>query len=572
MTKTADRGSRAFLVGLVLWLVAGWVLYVIFGHQLVRSIYECKAGGILNSFAVGRATYPLEYYFKRADIIFIFVLSYVSIIALFVYIARVAFLKRNFPAAARLFFYALSIILLGSMLLSPPETQGDGPEYYRMTESLFNHLSPDWQPKDEAAMQNLLSKFHPDYYYGDFGYYQAKDGRSYCWHFWAYPFINLPVKFILHAFRFNEFKTFQVTNGILLLLALYFVLFVSMFTEAQRLLFAFFTIFSPALWYLRWPHPEIFSYSFVIISLIFMHRKKWALAILSAAIASTQNQPLIFLVAYLWVRGVLELKSFKSVFILSLSALPAATHNIFYYLKFGVPSLLVAKSTDIGSLSFLKGLEILFDLNIGMLPYIPVILFLFLGIVFRDAFLKRKVNVHIQLFLVMVIMILSCTINPNWNNGSVGPSRYVIWMLPFLFYVIVTDIGPEFLLGAKRTFKTGVVWIAIISQCVMVLYGGITASSMSWLKLSPISRVVLDRFPALYNPSGEIFCARIFHEGGCLRTPAVYYRDNKCRKALVAGKDEKALISQCGYIPSGHEQFFAKQENEARRIYINYYR
>lgn len=570
MAKTAGKRTRIFLIGLVLCLIAGWILYVIFGHQLVRSIYECRAGGILNSFAAGRANYPLEYYFKRSDIIFIFVLSYFSIIALFVYIARFAFLRKDFPVAARLFFYTSCIILLGSMLLSPPETQGDGPEYYRMTESLFNHLSPDWQPKDEATMQNLLSKFHPDYYYGDFGYYQAKDGRSYCWHFWAYPLMNLPVKSVLHACDLNEFKAFQITNAILLLWALYMILFYSVFSETQKLLFSFFAIFSPALWYLHWPHPEIFSYSLVIVSLVFMHRKKWAWAILSAALASTQNQPLVFLVAYLWIRGILELKSIKSVCIFSLSALPAAAHNIFYYLRFGVPSLLVAKSTDIGSLSILKGLEIFFDLNIGMLPYVPVVLFLFLGIVFRDVFLKRKVNVHVQLFLVMIIMIFCCTINPNWNNGSVGPSRYVIWMLPFLFYVIVTDFGPESLLDAKGAFKTVMVWIAIISQSLMVLYGGITASSMSWLKLSSISRIILDRFPALYNPSGEIFCARIFHEGGCLRTPAIYYRDNKCRKALVAGKDEKALIGQCGYIPPGHEQFFARPENEARRIYINY--
>jgi hypothetical protein len=85
--------------------------------------------------------------------------------------------------------------------------------------------------------------------------------------------------------------------------------------------------------------------------------------------------------------------------------------------------------------------------------------------------------------------------------------------------------------------------------------------------------VALDYVPPLCNPSGEIFCVRISREGGgCLKTSAVYYRDNRCRKATVVDKDEKALISLCGYVSFGHELFFAKQENETRKIYFNYYR
>src|SRR5207253_2124894 len=65
--------------------------------------------------------------------------------------------------------------------------------------------------------------------------------------------------------------------------------------EWERALFAGLAAVGPALWYLRWPHPEIFTWAFVLISLVLLRRREYPQAAASAAIAALQNPPVVFL-------------------------------------------------------------------------------------------------------------------------------------------------------------------------------------------------------------------------------------------------------------------------------------
>ena len=117
------------------------------------------------------------------------------------------------------------------------------------------------------------------------------------------------------------------------------------------------------------------------MSLVYMHKRKWPASILCAAIASVQNQPLIFLVAFLWIKGmVCSKKRLNDFFVFSLAAVPVITPNIFYYTKFGVHSLLAETTTHFTNISMFRIYEMFFDLNIGMLHYIPITLFVFFWI------------------------------------------------------------------------------------------------------------------------------------------------------------------------------------------------
>jgi hypothetical protein len=57
-----------FAIGaLLLCLAIGWVLYTLFGHQLINTMYEGKSIGILNRMIHSQAVYSVEEYYKAAD-------------------------------------------------------------------------------------------------------------------------------------------------------------------------------------------------------------------------------------------------------------------------------------------------------------------------------------------------------------------------------------------------------------------------------------------------------------------------------------------------------------------------
>lgn len=59
-----------FVFGLLVPLVTGWILYALFGHQLINSMYEGKSIAVLNSVIKDQAARPLERYIRAGDILF----------------------------------------------------------------------------------------------------------------------------------------------------------------------------------------------------------------------------------------------------------------------------------------------------------------------------------------------------------------------------------------------------------------------------------------------------------------------------------------------------------------------
>jgi hypothetical protein len=233
-------------------------------------------------------------------------------------------------------------------------------------------------------------------------------------------------------------------------------------------------------------------------------------------------------------------------------------------------SLLFNQEAKLRNISISKALELLFDLNIGMLPYIPIPLIISLGIMARDIVLKRKFSLSLQLFLVMLPMMVLCSSTNLWNHGTCGPNRYVIWMLPLVFYIVISEVQSIPLQTLNRRIYLSLLWIAIAIQGFIVVYGGGFIPHETYIHHTPLARFVLNHFPALYNPTTEIFIKRTRRRDELYDGIVVYYYNNKCRKALVKGKEEKQLIDLCGYIPKRYINRFRNKENEERRIYINY--
>lgn len=93
---------------LFLCLVIGWILYALFGHQLIEAMYEGRSIGVLNRIIGGQVRHPVEDYFKRADELFFNFIFLTLILFIIIYLAN-----KNLKGAKRhIFFMSIFICLL----------------------------------------------------------------------------------------------------------------------------------------------------------------------------------------------------------------------------------------------------------------------------------------------------------------------------------------------------------------------------------------------------------------------------------------------------------------------------
>ena len=486
------------------------------------------------------------------------------------------------PWLSRAFALAAGLVCLVTALSTPPYPYGDAPEYLLMTESLARHGSPDLRQEDlEAVTLGFLRhrvEFPP---HGALvGYYPAEDGRRYSYHFWGYSALCLPARYALAAAGVDELKALQVTNALLMGLALICVAWAAPFAEPQKLLLAGLLVSSPAVWFVLWPHPEVLSFSCVTMALVLMLRRRFWAAVLLAAVAALQSLQLGLLVVFLWVKGAARLRlrwrgglllrarfGWRESLTLAVPALVLVVHPLFYYWHFGTFSIVALEATSVAKLSPTRALDLLFDLNLGLLPYIPVALLAYLVAVGRAFVVERRLTPSVQLFLLLAGVLLANTLQWNFNHGTSGPSRYVVWLTPLIFVTLAAE-------ACSRRWL-GVLALAVAVQLGIVWSRGGLRPRYDYLEHSPVARFVLDRAPWLYHPDYEVFIKRSLHvEGRPTRGPYVYPVDGACRKVL-ARRDHEALVRErCGFVPEKALAFFrgpvTRESDRTSWTYVDY--
>lgn len=192
-----------------------------------------------------------------------------------------------------------------------------------------------------------------------------------------------------------------------------------------------------------------------------------------------------------------------------------------------------------------RALELLFDLNLGMLPYIPVALIGPLGISLYGLIRFERLRVRlVALWCLVLVMAFMCTATGNWNHGTSGPSRYAVWLLPFVLYPLVL-VG-----GENRQWLAGIGALAIVTQVAIVAGRGGMRFREDYLDHSYLARFVLERQPSLYRPSFEIFAERTTHQDGGAREPVVFVWRGRCRKAMLQKRHVEAVKELCGDTPA----------------------
>jgi hypothetical protein len=372
---------------------------------------------------------------------------------------------------------------------------GDGIEYLFISQSLVNHASPDLRIEDIKAAKPILETNGIRVSMPYRNYLKTKNGRYYSRHFWVYSLFAVPARTLLRIFHANELKGFQISNTIIFLLALYFVLFRGHSAVRKRILFAALSAIGPVLVYFCRTTTEMFTWSLVVLSLVEIDNRNYVKGALIASIAAMQNPPVMFLAAYsvfLSFRFKGLKSGLKTAAAAGLSFVPAG----FFFIVTGFLNPIIAAKPSYRLISPWRTWSFFTDLNQGLLLFLPFLVILLVPAVFR-VFLSRDIP-GLGLCVVVAAMIMGVQLTGNWNSGGAGMMRYAVWISPVIAWLIT-----DFLTQSRWTQAVGI--CSVIVHALLLFINNYPPKHMTW---RPPAAFILSKMPRLYDPEPEIFVER----------------------------------------------------------------
>ena len=398
----------------------------------------------------------------------------------------------------------------------------------------------------------------------------APDGRLYADHFWLYSLAAYPAKRVLRAVGAPEFNALVVTNVVMFSLAVAAVLLAGRGGWSRRLAWALLLVATPVTWYLTFTGVEVFCWALVTVALVALDRDFYGRAALAAGLAAAQTPPLAILAATpvliaAW-RGHWG-GAARAAAGASVSGLSAA----YYLLYFGQPSLLTRTNTDIGLVSISRTASLLFDLNIGLLPYVPVLLGAAAWALARH--LGRRDARAVGVGLALAGLLVAVQVQVNWNSDARGMHRYLVWMLPILAWLVVEaweGRGRRVIIGA-----------AVVSSGAILLFD--PPGPANWLEHRALARRVMRDAPALYNPVHETFFERSAHgeppplwllqgrrSGWMAALPVAHGRaSGEVTKLLVHRESAERLAERFRIDPAYLPELLARARTSSAPIYVH---
>lgn len=483
----------------------------------------------------------------------------------------------------------VSILFIGRALkdFKEPYVEGDGFEYALLTESFYNHGSPDFQKQDIESFIFELGKYHnmdvfPKYPYlngykdflnieklefkrGYGGFFVAKNHKLYGYHFYTYSLVSLPAKVICKLKNLSPLTAFHLTNAFFIIIVCALLL----FYNTKNIYVGIFSVisfcFGVNYWYLGWEHTEIFTTCLVAISLMFFFRgnRLWSLFVL--AIAVTQTQTLMILLAALSLIILIEDKInfkllIKLVGIFCIAFIPA----LFYYYHFETTNLIKDMGyLDQRCITFNRLFGLYFDLNQGMILSLPLILPVYIISLsyftltkFRDW---RNLIKHLSLPISIIIITVISSSMINWNPGQTIVHRYTTWIgaVVFIhFFELLRFNDEKWKLVLLNTSALVQIFICFYFQKI---------NNFDWepSEHKNIAAWVLKTDPDLYNPDPTIFAVRTMQQYDLLNqtTPIFYFDNDHNLKKVMFHKKNISDLNRFGLSPNEESRLFSYPDN-----------
>lgn len=405
-------------------------------------------------------------------------------------------------------FVCVSALLIGWSAQRRFARQGDGWEYLVMTDAWMRHGSPIVRPQDVDAMFAGIDRFDRagpgepsavDRYAAELphGFATAADGTQHARHFWLYSLLALPAKLLLRLAGGREFNALVVTNIWMFAAAVGFALVAGGGSPHQRAAFVLLAGVTPVLWYLTFTGVEVLSWALATTALVCLERRWYWQSALAAALAGTQNPPMVLLAIAPVVLAAHE-RAYRQAGAALAAAFVALVPVVCTWWYFGTPTL-IAATIDAGHISAGRTWSLLMDLNAGLLPYVPVLLVAAPWAVWRQA--RGGDAVALVMAVAVVGMLLGMQTQINWNTDGRGLRRYLVWVLPALAWFVVR--------AWHERVRWRVVAAAVVSSGAVLVMD--PPADHDWLAHRPLARWVLREWPGFYNPDFEVFTERSAH-------------------------------------------------------------
>jgi len=442
-------------------------------------------------------------------------MSYPAVVLFAAALTASLFLRPG-PRTRAIFFSSLLGLLLALITESPVRLVGDGGEYVVMADNLA-HLA---RPSLTAEQLQYARRLVP----GDAGerlekpWLKGADRRQDFPHFWLYSLFASPFVRLAELLGANPLTGFTVLN-VVLLIGLAALLFARASPAAALLVVA-----GPVVWWVDKAHTEVFTSVMLAAALVLLRTSPWW-SILAAGIAAGQNpalaiSTLVFMAVAMYEKGWRD----RRIWIASVAGLAvAAAHPLYYYSRLGVWTGMY-DAVDRHLPSFRELMTVPFDVNLGLLIHDPL-LFAVAVIAIVEALTRpnrRPFDVADgAIALVALTLIIAFTQTTNINSGGTpGPSRYGLWLVPFVI-PIVASVRPD------------ATWLRVLAAGAMAWCAWAFAPSLpdQYLKPSTLAAQVWTRWPDLDNPLAEVFAERT-----AAREPAgPPIASSGCEKILLVG-------------------------------------
>lgn len=383
---------------------------------------------------------------------------------------------------------------------------GDGVEYFSMLESFWNHATPDQRAGDLASLTNLLARH--GYGVGGLhsGFFATPHGDWYSYHFWIYPLLAVPAKAALHLVRADEFYALAATNAALVIATIAWALRGASAPSPARIAFVALSAVGPVLWYVQWPHGEVLVWSCAVVSLVSLDERRYARASTIAAIGALHAPPLALLAGVAVIFAAADgapRRAGRVILALAGSAIVAGS-PLFYLAHFGVTNLIVASGfADTRLVSARRVFALAFDLDQGMLPFVPAALLLGLAGLARAAVVREWRTPAVA--AAAVAMLAASAQTTNFNAGCAGMNRYDVWIMPLVAWVAGSGLAWSRALRWNPIAARVVIAVAALAQGGLTYDGGSRDDAHAH---HPLARFVLMHAPGLYTTEPEVFAER----------------------------------------------------------------
>lgn len=454
-----------------------------------------------------------------------------------------------------IFFFAGLVIYLTTIT---PSVQGDGYEYMMQTVAFQNHFSFGVSSEDfEEAKSQFYNNQDGLYnaYTNPLAMISDERGWRYSNHFGAYSAIVTVVKLILLKLNIYPLWAFSITNLLLWMAATLSVFFFLKTDNKRKFCILVLIQFNPIFFYLDWVHTEMYIFAFEVIGLVFFYNKQYAYSILALSISAMQNIGMLPIAAMAGIAYILECYKkyaqekqdrnvvrfiqnyWKKIISYGLLYLPAFCPIITSYLRFGVFNR-VAEIAMESKYLLHKAIDYLFDPNLGILPYEPIILAAFIILIILE--IKKTCQDAILNLLGVLGILFIVSHQVQINSGMQEIMRYCVWIIPVMIFYVVLHWHPT---GKRKnglvtaTVLEAIFTTAIVSYCVW--FGG----AYSACQFADWTKVLIDIAPQIYNPTHGIFYSRASGvESYHWSIPIVYKNEHGyVRKILVSKEAENVF-------------------------------